>query len=245
MRNDFSVESSHVGPVVRPSHPSELTILYVDGAADRDVDRGSASGMAERLAERTNATVVCCDYRPAFADALDDVRHAYRSYEEAGPVSVVGSRMGAALAAALLVHLRDEGIRQPRSAVFLSALLDVTMKSRSLYLGAGVDPAFDADLLQRQVEDYAAGMSLTDPRVNALYANLHGLAPMQLLVASIDPLLDDSLSFAVRAAHDRVPVDVRVLPDTIDFSEGALIAMADFIMGSERYSLRAPSPMVS
>ena len=53
----------------------------------------------------------------------------------------------------------------------------------------------------------------TDALLTPLSANLHGLPPVLLVVAGTDPLLDDSLMFAARAAHDRVPVELRVTAD--------------------------------
>jgi monoterpene epsilon-lactone hydrolase len=240
--SDLHVESSVVGPVVRPPRATELTILYLHGNADLSAGPRSALDIAEGIAGATNATVVCCSYRPSFPSALEDVRAAYRCCQDIGPVAVAGERMGAGLAAALLVHLRDEGAAQPRCAVLVSALLDLTMQSRSLHLNASADPTFDVITLRRRVSDYAGGAPLTDSRVNPLYANLHGLAPIQLLVASTDPLLDDSLSFAARAAHDRVPVDVRVWPNTTNLQADVLPSMANFITTS---TLEHASHMVS
>jgi acetyl esterase/lipase len=65
--------------------------------------------------------------------------------------------------------------------------------------------------------------------LSPLHANLHGLPPIQLLVAGTDPLLDDSLSFAARAAHSGVTVDLRVRPDAVSLHPESVTAMADFI----------------
>ena len=54
---------------------------------------------------------------------------------------------------------------------------------------------------------------LTDPLLSPVYANLHGLPPIQLLVAGTDPLLDDWLVFVTRATRSGVPVDLRVAED--------------------------------
>jgi acetyl esterase/lipase len=198
---------------------SDVVILYLPGEA----------GRAEQLAQQTGATVAACRYRATFAEALSDVHAKYQECAEAGPVVLVGERMGAALAGSLLVQLRDAGAALPRCAVLVSALLDLTMQAKSLRLNARADPRFDAGALRQQVADYAGGAALTDPLLSPLYANLYGLPPLQLLVAGTDPLLDDSLGFAVRAARSHVPVDLRVLPDTL--SGESLSAISDFIRG--------------
>jgi epsilon-lactone hydrolase len=222
---DIRIENSPVGPVVYPPDHSDAVILYLHGDADPD----STMDTAERLARSTGATVVCPRYRSTFPDAFEDARAGYRYCKHAGPVTVVGERIGAGLAAALLVHLRDLGAALPRSAVFVSGLLDLTMRANSLLLNARADPTSDVTRLKQRVADYAGGAVLTDPLLSPLYANLHGLPPVQLLVAGTDPLLDDSLAFATRAARSRVTVDLRVWPDATSFSAEGFAAMTDFI----------------
>lgn len=225
MAGDIRVEQGPVGPVVYPSDHSDAVILYLHGDADSD----STMDTAERLARSTGATVVCPRYRPTFPDAFEDARAGYRYCKHAGLVTVVGERIGAGLAAALLVHLRDLGTALPRSAVLVSGLLDLTMRANSLLLNARADPASDVTRLKQRVADYAGGAVLTDPLLSPLYANLHGLPPLQLLVAGTDLLLDDSLAFATRAARSRVTVDLRVWPDATTFTTQAFTVMTDFI----------------
>jgi hypothetical protein len=82
--------------------------------------------------------------------------------------------------------------------VLSSALFDLTLEAPSLSLNAAADPKFDLAGLARRVRRYAAGAAPTNPLLSPLYGNLHGLPPLQLLVAGNDPLLDDSLAFASR-----------------------------------------------
>jgi acetyl esterase/lipase len=203
--------------VVRPDDPREMVILYLRGNDD-SVD------LAEQLAKLTRATVVCPGYRSTYPGAFEDVRAAYRHHKHAGPVALVGERMGAGLAAALLIYLRDLGAALPRCAVLVSALLDLTMRANSLNARA------DVTRLRQLVADYAGGATLTNPMLSPLYANLHGLSPVQLLVAGTDPLLDDSLAFATRAARDGVTVDLRVAADAAALDAGMLTAAADFLV---------------
>jgi monoterpene epsilon-lactone hydrolase len=229
VESDLSVESSPVGPVVHPPNPGGTVILYLQGRRVSSADPVSAPDRARSLALLTGATVVCSGHRSAFPEALEDVHAGYRYCHNAGPVVLAGERMGAGLAAALLVQLRDSGAALPRCAVLVSALLDLTMQAKSLLLNATADPAFDVTELRRRVPDYAGGAALTDSRLSPLYANLHGLPPIQLLAAGTDPLLDDSLAFATRAARDRVAVDLRVWPDMADLRAKSDTAMAGFI----------------
>lgn len=213
MRDDVRVTESPVGAVVRPAEPSGTTVLYVPGDGDRPGAAGPVLDMAGHLALRTGAAVVSCRYAPRSPAALDDVHAAYDHCRASGPTVVAGERLGAGLAAALLLRLRDLGAEPPPCAVLASALLDLTLEAPSLRLNASADPGFDAAGLRRRVERYAAGANPADPLLSPLYANLHGLPPVHLVAAGTDPLLDDSLAFAARAARSGVTVDLHVLQD--------------------------------
>lgn len=245
VESDLRVQVSPVGPVVRPPGHAEAVILYLHG--NSDVAAGPESGLerAKHLALHAGSTVVCARYRSAFPDALEDVHAAYRYCETLGPVSVAGERMGAGLAAALLIRLRDTGAALPRCAVLVSALLDLTMQAKSLSLNASADPTFDVIALRRRVADYAGDAPLTNALVSPVYANLYGLPPVQLIVAGTDPLLDDSLAFATRAARSHLTVDLRVWSDTAELRADAVPVMADFIAGWQQAPLTTASRMVS
>ena len=229
MPADVRVETSPVGQVVRPPAEAGLVILYLPGDRYLSSATGSAPGLASGLAERTGATVVCARYRDAFPAALDDVQAAYGYSQQAGLVLLAGERLGAGLATALLIRLRDAGTALPRCAMLVSALLDLTMQASSLQLNGVADPTFDVGRFQRRVAGYAAGTPRCHPLLSPLYANLDGLPPVQLLAAGNDPLLDDSLGFAARAARSGVSVDLRVLPDAAVLRAATLTAMAEFV----------------
>ncbi|SEG85131.1 alpha/beta hydrolase fold [Thermomonospora echinospora] len=217
-----------MGAVVRPPDPSGKVVLYLHGDRYLSGSPEPALDLAERLAAQTGATVVCPRYRATFPEAIEDVSAAYERHRPLGPVMVAGNRGGAGLAAALLVRLRDEGARQPACAVLVSPMLDLTLQAPSLLLNAAADPTFDLDELRRRVTGYAAGTELTDPLLSPLFANLHGLPPIRLLAAGSDPLLDDSLAFAARAARSGVTVDLQVRPDAAALRPGVLAAIAAF-----------------
>jgi acetyl esterase/lipase len=204
-----------------PERRSDFVLLYVPGSPSVDP--------ARELAERTGARVYCPLYKPVFPRSFQDVEAAY-DQANIGPMIIVGERMGAGLAAALLVHLRDLGAPLPRAAVLISALLDLTMRANSVELNSRADPQLDITALRGYVADYAGGEALTNPLLSPLYANLHGLPPVQLLVAGTDPLLDDSLSFTARSARSGVTVDLRVSPDAATLASNKLPVTAEFVL---------------
>lgn len=222
------IESGRFGTVVRPPEANGMAVLQLSARPD-----GTVSGVdaASRLAARTGVTVVCCPYRPTFPAALEDARSAYHFAQTLAPVAMVsGELMGAGLAASLLVHLRDTGGPLPSCLVLRSALLDLTLDAKSLLFNAGTDPTFNLTEARRFANAYAAGLPRTDPLLSPLHANLDGLPPVQLLVASSQCVLDDSLGFAARAAHHRIPVDMRVWQDATTLTTEATSATAEFLV---------------
>lgn len=57
---------------------------------------------------------------------------------------VAGERLGAGLAAALLIRLRDAGADMPHGAVLVAALLDLSLEAASLLLSEAADPTSPA-----------------------------------------------------------------------------------------------------
>ena len=229
MSADLYVETGPVGPVVRPEQPTETVVLYVHSDWLLPKSSSPIPSTASRLARDARATVVCCGYRPSFPGSLEDVRAGFDYCESRGRTVVAGERLGAGLAAALLLRLRDEGATPPCCGVLSSGLFDLTLEAPSLSLNAAANPAFDLTSLARRVRRYAVGAAPTNPLLSPLYGNLHGLPPIQLLAAGNDPLLDDSLAFAARAARSGVTVDLRVRPVGAGPDDAAVAAMAGFI----------------
>ncbi|MBW8482678.1 alpha/beta hydrolase fold domain-containing protein [Actinomadura parmotrematis] len=242
MATELTVEETPAGPAVQAAGPARGTVLYLQGDRYLAHDPYAALDLAGHLAVRTGARVLCARYRPTFPDALDDVRAAYEHCRPAGPVTVAGERAGAGLAAALMVGLRDSGAAQPRAAVLVSALLDLTLQATSLRLNAAADPEFDPAELRRHAARYAGGTDPHDPLLSPLHANLHGLPPLLLLTAGTDPLLDDALAFAVRAAHSGVSVDLRVHRSGPALRRRAAADIAAFVGAGAVDGHRSPPP---
>lgn len=207
------ITESAYGPVIRPTGCVQGAILYLHHGHERASVPAPSLNVAEKLAVRTGVTAVCAPYRPVFADAFDDVMRAFRYCQELGPVYVVGERLGAWLAATLLLRLRDLGEDMPQAAVLMGGLLDLSLDSRNLRAQSGVEAGYDLNALRERVREWVADPHTVDAQLAPLAANLHGLPAIQVLVAATDPLLDDSLGWVARAAHDRVPVELRVWVD--------------------------------
>lgn len=232
MASEVRVTDGEFGPEVRPEGVmAGHTLLCLHGDPRLGGTPQDALPTARELARRTGFTVVCARYRPRFPQAVDDVYAAWEHCHARGPVAVVGKRLGGTLAASLLLRLRDEGATPPTCAVLTSPLLDFTLDAPSLLFNAAADRTVDAQMLRLRALAYVGTASPTDPLLSPLHGNLHGLPPVQLHAAGTEVLLDDTLSFATRAAHSGVAVDVRIYEDASAQGMRQVEAAAEFLRG--------------
>ncbi|WP_326655985.1 alpha/beta hydrolase fold domain-containing protein [Streptomyces sp. NBC_00385] len=230
MANEICVVEGPFGPEVHTEGTRpEQTVLYLHGDPRLSGTPQDALPTARELARQSGHTVLCARYRPRFPEALDDVLSAWAHCRDRGPAAVIGKRLGGALAAGLLLRLRDEGAPPPSCAVLSSPVLDFTLDTQSLLVNAAADRTVEVDVLRVRAAAYAGTTPRSDPRLSPLHGNLHGLPPIQLHAAGTEVLLDDTLSFATRAAHSGVAVDVRVYEDASAQGLRQLGATADFL----------------
>jgi epsilon-lactone hydrolase len=193
-------------------------LMYVHGGAYTGGSLVSHRSLVARLAVATGREVVAVDYRLApehpFPSALDDVVAVYRRLVSDGgqqpdDLVLAGDSAGGGLATALLLRLRDEGDPLPSGAVLLSPWLDLTLTADAITTVAGDDPMLTAGALARSAAAYA-DVDLRNPLVSPVYADPTGLPPLLVLVGTAEILVDDSRSFAERAAAAGVHIDLDV-----------------------------------
>jgi epsilon-lactone hydrolase len=192
-------------------------VMYVHGGGYTGGSLDSHRSLVARIAVATGREVVAVDYRLApehpFPSALDDVVAVYRRLVGSGlqpdDLVLAGDSAGGGLATALLLRLRDEGDPLPSGAVLLSPWMDLTLTADAITTAAAADPMLTAEALARSADAYAHA-DLRNPLVSPLYADPTGLPPLLILVGTAEILVDDSRSFAERAAAAHVHIDLDV-----------------------------------
>jgi epsilon-lactone hydrolase len=228
--SEVRIDEGPFGPEVRPEGGAVAqTVLYLHGDPRLAGTPRDALPTARELARLTGYAVVCARYRPRFPEALDEVQAAWEHCHEGGPAALAGKRLGGALAAGLLLRLRDAGATLPTCAVLSSPVLDLTLDAPSLLFNAVADRTVDAEALPLRAATYAGTTPRDHPLLSPLHGNLHGLPPLQLHAAGTEVLLDDTLSFATRAAHSGVAVDMRIHEDSAAQGLRQLAATAEFL----------------
>jgi acetyl esterase/lipase len=124
-------------------------------------------------------------------------------------IIVGGLSAGGNLAAATVLHARDEGLPLPAAAVLLSPELDLTESGDSFFTNAGIDgmgSLRQANLL------YAAGRDLADPYVSPLFGDFAaGFPPTLLTAGTRDLFLSNAVRMHRKLRAAGVPAELHVL----------------------------------
>lgn len=199
-------------------------ILYVHGGGYIGGSSASHRKFAGHLAKAIGAPAFAVDYRLApehkYPAPLDDVRAAFDWLVEGGVspsrIVVAGDSAGGALATALALQLRDEGMPGPGAVVALSPYYD------SEGLGDSFESNVSSDIMagargragiHANVSMFIADESQrTSPYVTALCADVTGLPPHFLTVGEGELLVDGVRKFGDMLQDAGIPVEVEVVP---------------------------------
>jgi acetyl esterase/lipase len=226
-------------------------ILYLHGGAYVLGTAQAYRHFAGQFAARTQLPVFVAHYRLAPEQpcpaALDDALAAYLGLLGAGyrQIIVVGDSAGGGLSLALLSHLQDGALSggvKPVAAVVMSPWTDLALTGKSLEDKAAADPMLTRDMLAANAALYLNHQASTLPQASPLYANLHGLPPLQIHVGTSEILLDDSVRYADRAREAGVAVTMHTwqgmphvfssMAGTLKAADEALAIMALFIQST-------------
>lgn len=198
------------------AHPDTVLplLVYFHGGGWCVGDVESYDVVCRELANRSGCAVLSVDYRLApehpFPAAINDARLAVDwAVDEAGVlgidparVALGGDSAGGNLAIVTALALRDAGGIQPRMLmlVYPSTEIISARPSRERY----ADGYFlDRETLEWFFSRYLPTCNTEDWRASPLRAaSLAGLAPMLLVTAECDPLVDDCIAFAERVRRE-------------------------------------------
>jgi monoterpene epsilon-lactone hydrolase len=165
---------------------------------------GNAHGYREwayRVSKAADCRVLVVDYRLApehqFPAQLDDAVAAYRyarQQDGVRQVAFVGDSAGGGLTMSALLQLRDSA-DDPAAApsVLLSPLVDLACEGASATERAHLDPLPVAALVPAMGGAYLGGADpKATPLASPMYAELHGLPELLVLVGTDEGLYDDS-----------------------------------------------------
>lgn len=194
-------------------------LLYLHGGGFVLGTLNGADEACRAIAAGSGWTVVSLEYRLApenpYPAALEDCIDAYawliRSARELGidpdRIAVGGDSAGGNLAAALCLHRREQGSRQPVAQILAYPAVDdtFTRPSWSDFADAPMLGAADARWFWEQY--VGAGHPGGDHLAAPMRAeSLRDLPPALVITAEVDPIRDDAEAYAHRLRTDGVPV---------------------------------------
>jgi acetyl esterase len=191
-----------------PADADATAIVYLHGGMWMVGDLETHDRTCRRLAVATDARVVAVDYRrapehqwpTAVEDGLDAVRWVAADLHCPKPV-IAGDSAGGHLALLIALRLRDLG-NGCGGLLLACPNTDLRLRTRSVVeLGHGW--GLDVESLRWAIEQWIPpGLSVDDPAVNPLLADLAGLPPAVIVTADHDPLQDEghALAQALRQA---------------------------------------------
>ncbi|MFB7372435.1 alpha/beta hydrolase [Streptomyces sp. NPDC056222] len=189
-----------------------VTYLHGGGWTVGDIDTHDA--VCRRIAVALGAVVVSVDYRRApehpYPGPLHDGIAAAEWAAGAFPGRehvIAGDSAGAGLAVGVALHQRDHGDVDFSAQLLVYPPADPEMKSPSIRIyGSGY--LTDIDDLRWYYEQYVQDpRRSTDPAIDLLRADLHGMPPTVIGTAEFDPLHDEGVELAGRLAAAGVTVE--------------------------------------
>ena len=136
-------------------------------------------------------------------------------------IVVGGDSAGGNLTLALLLKLRDEGRKMPRTAFCISPWADMTGLGDSYTFNYALDDLFGnskgkytSELREKfmdcNVFTYCIGADRFNPLVSPVYGDYHDFPPMMFTVGSHEILLSDTMTIYNNLKKNNVPVEISV-----------------------------------
>jgi monoterpene epsilon-lactone hydrolase len=197
------------------ANSARATLFYLHGGGYIGMSPVTHRNMTGAFARR-GFRVFAADYRLApehpFPAALEDATAAWRALRSqvAGPVYAAGDSAGGGLTLALLLRLRDLGVRSPDAACLFSAWTDLAVTGASTRTNESRDPFIIASGLAKVAAVYLAGADSRNPLASPLYGDFTGFPPLIFFVGDTEVLFDDTVRIAERARTEGVPVELRI-----------------------------------
>ena len=168
---------------------------------------------------KAGASEVCLvDYPVAPAtkakECLDFTLDVFQRYSEGrapGSITIMGDSAGGGLALSIGQKLRDIGV-QPKAYQLLSPWLDISMSHPVPHSIASKDLILEVDALIAAGNHYRGDLDAHDPLISPAFADLGGLAPMQMFMGGHEVFFEDGRRFAARAADADVEMDHHEYP---------------------------------
>lgn len=195
----------------RPSADGTLPVfVYLHGGGFRIGGPLSNDRQMREIAATWGGAIISADYvhvpEHTFPDPVEEITAVLEWLAEnggdwgldAGRIAVGGASAGASVALGAAITLREKGRADLLKAVAsLYGVLDYNLESDSMKELGGGDFMITTDYIKMVYDGYVPeAADRSDPRAFAARVDPTGLPPVFVATAELDPIRDDSLTFA-------------------------------------------------
>lgn len=213
--------------VYKPSDAENLPVfVYLHGGGFKIGSPRTNDLQLRQIAEAWGGAIVSADYlhvpEHTFPDPVDEAVAVVEWLAENGGdwgldtsrMAVGGASAGASIAMGVMVTLRDKGKGDLlKAAASLYGVLDYNLDSDSMNELGGGDFMLTTAYTKAVYDDYLPNEAdRDDPRAFASKADVAGLPPMFVSAAQLDPIRDDSITFANNLKAAGHPHELVVYP---------------------------------
>lgn len=199
---------------LEPADADAAVMIYAHGGGYGIGSLNTHRALVATIAKAAQLKALHFDYRLApenlFPAAFDDCMAIYRHVLDRGVdprrIVLAGDSAGGGLVLSMLVAIRERALPMPAGGVCLSPLTDLTHSGASVEERAARDPFVTPAGSRRYARTYlGATGDPRDVRASPLFADVHDLPPVLILVGSEEVLRDDAVRVGekLRAAGNR------------------------------------------
>lgn len=206
-----------------PEAKDTHVLYYIHGGAFLIGSPATHRGEISELGRAGKMKTFALDYRLApeypFPQPLEDIFDGYlwllaQGYD-AKKIIICGDSAGGNATINLMLFARDRGVPMPAGGIPISPWIDLGQTGETYQTREGIDPIVNLKAIQAQAAAYLAGANPNLPLASPIYADVHGLPPMYIIVGEAEEMLSEALTFTHKAAMAGVHIRFEVWPQMI------------------------------
>ena len=206
-------------PEARDTH----ILYYIHGGAFLFGSPATHRGEISELGRSGKMKTFALDYRLApehpFPQPLEDIFEGYLWLLEQGydpnNIIICGDSAGGNATINLMLFARDRDVPMPAGGIVISPWIDLGQSGETYSTREGIDPMVTLLGIKSQAASYLGGMDPNLPVASPIYADVHGLPPIYVVVGEAEEMLSEALTFTHKAAMAGVHVRLEVWPKMI------------------------------
>ena len=218
MRLQSTVHEEHIAGLqvitLEPKQASSSNlVVYLHGGAYLFAPSSGHWQMLDAIAMQSGGRIVVPVYPrvPQYTvdDAIPALLDVIQQVQQRGPVVLAGDSAGGGLAVSLAVAMRERQMQPARGLILMSPWLDVSMDNPDIPQYEAGDWVISAPGLRMLGHMWAGNRSVHDAWVSPLYADLHDLPPITMIVGGVELFVPDCRTFKTKATAAGVLYDYR------------------------------------